>query len=1005
MGKTLKAYLLGNPILYLDDSMVSFPFAKINALIYYLLINKTASRDELAALLWPDKSESAAKKNLRNSIYQANKHLGGEYIISLAKQILAFSEELTIQCDVAALLAEDDFDPTCYRDEFLHNFYVKGCEEYDLWINSVRIYYQSKFSEKLSAKVQNDIQNHRFGQVERHIHQLTQIDEFDESHYRLLMSYYHLRGMPSKAIETYVYLTDLLNSELGIGPSEETIALYKETIKSVQKHQDKPSHRLPVAYFSRPLQMAKYEQVITDFIADPHSQVMLITGETGNGKTEFVDRMQQINDHHLERVTLLAQSVYAKSPGYMWDKFLQGLKDVAETKQSEKFQALRYSQLQVGKEKILPYDQLVDLERELEAILTSSPLLVTIDQFEQVDLASLRLFNQLILEGGLSILFVCIGNGQWLTEVERILDHLQATGLSQTIQIPPLTADECNHFIDQLSQGLTPLSDNDKEKIYAFSGGNLLFIHELVRLHHEGKSYELLNDEMKVSIDKQCSFLSIQAMEILETLSFFPNAVPVPLLTSLINLPMMQMKRELQELFRRNLIAESCLDQDTVMIRIKAERIKFYLYSRQSQTIKRLMHGKIADTLIDNQGTYLFNSKILNQIAYHCRKADRTLEALEYELAYLQRDLKFKHELFPVYNQEQIAKVDPSPARQDEAEEKMMAIQQELKVMEDSYSTDSAYLKLQLRFLYIEGRFFIRIGHYEKGIENILSVIVKAKDIGETDYLLRAYLQMIYYCIQIDNAEDMAHYIDFAFELAVQQNDHESIGILLRLRGLQAIMVGNINLAEKYLRDSINMLTVNPMLENKYGINLAAAYDYLSEIALIEEDYDESIARQEVALAYIYGKDSQPSEVVLLIDMGIAHFAKGDYTKAFSYHQHALEIADHATFVWRRPQLLAFMAVTKALLNDFESAYQYLEACQDFLIDQKEKSRRDVGILNWAKAILSSLKWPVSFAAKLESRVLDLDRINNYKERATANLSLNRDVFERRYLDKTLGNN
>ena len=69
------AKLFGVPQILKNGEEVFFPYAKINALIYYIVINKVVSRDEMAGLLWPDENERIAKKNLRNALYQAKKCL------------------------------------------------------------------------------------------------------------------------------------------------------------------------------------------------------------------------------------------------------------------------------------------------------------------------------------------------------------------------------------------------------------------------------------------------------------------------------------------------------------------------------------------------------------------------------------------------------------------------------------------------------------------------------------------------------------------------------------------------------------------------------------------------------------------------------------------------------------------------------------------------------------------------------------------------------------------
>nr|WP_216682425.1 hypothetical protein [Enterococcus innesii] len=62
MHKKLSFQLFGSPQIYLDDEPVFFSFSKVNALLYYLVVHSSVSRNEAAGILWPNKSEKSAKK-------------------------------------------------------------------------------------------------------------------------------------------------------------------------------------------------------------------------------------------------------------------------------------------------------------------------------------------------------------------------------------------------------------------------------------------------------------------------------------------------------------------------------------------------------------------------------------------------------------------------------------------------------------------------------------------------------------------------------------------------------------------------------------------------------------------------------------------------------------------------------------------------------------------------------------------------------------------------------
>lgn len=87
MSSLIEARFLGAPILRKDGKEVFFPYNKVNALVYYLLVKETVLRDELSGILWADKPDAIAKKNLRNAIYETKKFWGLMYLSPHGKRL------------------------------------------------------------------------------------------------------------------------------------------------------------------------------------------------------------------------------------------------------------------------------------------------------------------------------------------------------------------------------------------------------------------------------------------------------------------------------------------------------------------------------------------------------------------------------------------------------------------------------------------------------------------------------------------------------------------------------------------------------------------------------------------------------------------------------------------------------------------------------------------------------------------------------------------------------
>ena len=64
MSSLIEARFLGAPVIRKDGREIFFPYNKVNALVYYILVKGTVLRDELSGILWADKSDAMARKNL-----------------------------------------------------------------------------------------------------------------------------------------------------------------------------------------------------------------------------------------------------------------------------------------------------------------------------------------------------------------------------------------------------------------------------------------------------------------------------------------------------------------------------------------------------------------------------------------------------------------------------------------------------------------------------------------------------------------------------------------------------------------------------------------------------------------------------------------------------------------------------------------------------------------------------------------------------------------------------
>ena len=132
----LKITVPQTPGIELDGAPVALPFKRADALLYYMVVRRSATRQELIALLWESDDEAKGLKNLRNALYTLKKVLGGDVLISPQKSMIVLNPEWEIDCDYDRFVRDGDF--SAYRGQFLNGFGVKNAFALEEWIHRTR---------------------------------------------------------------------------------------------------------------------------------------------------------------------------------------------------------------------------------------------------------------------------------------------------------------------------------------------------------------------------------------------------------------------------------------------------------------------------------------------------------------------------------------------------------------------------------------------------------------------------------------------------------------------------------------------------------------------------------------------------------------------------------------------------------------------------------------------------------------------------------------------------
>jgi len=242
--------LLGPPAVSRDGVPVTFDTRKAVALLAVLAVTgRVHSRDQLAALLWPDADPVRAHNSLRRTLSVTAAELHGGLAVTrstvgLADGIvtsdLAEFEELSRAADVASL----ERAVQLYRADFLAGFTVRDCAEFEEWQAAEAERLRQLLARALQRLVSACVEAGALDSALEHARRWLGLDRLHEPAHQALIRLLGWTGQRSAALGQYRTLVRVLDHELAVRPLPATTQLYE----AIRRDQLEP----PPASITRP---------------------------------------------------------------------------------------------------------------------------------------------------------------------------------------------------------------------------------------------------------------------------------------------------------------------------------------------------------------------------------------------------------------------------------------------------------------------------------------------------------------------------------------------------------------------------------------------------------------------------------------------------------------------------------------------------------------------------------------------------------------------------------
>ena len=968
MKRELTLKLFGPPKVIFNQKDIRFSFSKMEALFYYLAVMGEVNRDEIAGILWGDKENQVARKNLRNTVYQANKIFEGDVIVSPTRSSLALNPDLRLSLDVQLFERDPIGNLELYQGEFLEGFYVKDDEDFDQWASRKKSTYKQLYIESCYQKIAQD----GFGEpsIESLLHHLVELDEFEEKNYQLLMEYYRIHHQLGKFFETYYKLVDLLDRELSVRPSRAVEELYHSVLEAKRTH--KQSNRVNIRelpFFGRKQELSQLEEYLSLVETGKAVGPFLVMGQSGTGKKRLLRQLVLMTNRNFSFVKVEGRAGSCQEAGSSWSGLIQAL---------EKLSGDPASSFLGGE------SDLVSVREQLQRLSQEKPLLLLFENAQWIDAVSLEKVKQLegsrghekwqvifTAEGPLSDSLVKFLGG---LKVERRLSQLELTNFNP---------EESRSLLqDQLGQIEPALI----EQMMEWSEGSPFLLSSYIEEWKEKESLEPLPDIIQAYLFQELGDMSSEEEALLHYLSCFHKPISMSILADLTATDLSALTELLEPLSERAIIS-IVEDGEDLLVHFRKQLVVMYFYQLLSPARRRLFHQQIAQKLeetLEDSTDLLF----YKEIAYQYKQSQNHLRSLSFELTYLEEILQLEHELFPIYSKGDEGLVSDGKNSHLDILAELTRLHHELEELFSRHQRDREYKYLQLRYLYLEGRYFIRIGEYQKGIHDIQKVISYARELKRLDFLLEGYRQIIYYCIQTENISEMAYYTDLALEDAIQANNHEAIAIQLRLKGLYHLMVGDEEQATRHLYRSIDCFSLTNSMQAKYAIQIAASLAYLAEIEQIRGHFQVAVTHLEEVLRLVGDQAVDSVRVVFDIDLGIAYYWKGDLVQARLCFDRAQKILSSVRFPWKEELLEFYQSLIACHQGEDEKVADYL--ARKKLTMNQSVNARDKGMVHYLLALLTDQKEKGKQLDPVLSTFLKEEK-NYYKKVAEQHLNPYRD--------------
>jgi WD40 repeat protein/DNA-binding SARP family transcriptional activator len=261
---TLKLCLLGSfQAFHRRIPLTDFESDKARALLAYLAVeyNRPHRREFLAGLFWPETPERAARTNLRSALANLRQVIHDHQVtppyLKITRQTIQFNQDADSWVDVNLFInnfdryselqlkqTDTELDEltlestlhelegaiNLYQGEFLSGFYINDAHQFEEWVLITRESLQRQALQSMHWLAEHFYSTGSYEQALHFAQRQTAVEPYQEVAQQQVMWTLALMGRRSEAIAHYERFRELLQTELGVEPLEQTQEMYAQLL-------------------------------------------------------------------------------------------------------------------------------------------------------------------------------------------------------------------------------------------------------------------------------------------------------------------------------------------------------------------------------------------------------------------------------------------------------------------------------------------------------------------------------------------------------------------------------------------------------------------------------------------------------------------------------------------------------------------------------------------------------------------------------------------------------